>query len=138
MYPKIIFKHFQKPKNLGEIKDADGIGKEGNPMCGDIMWFYIKVDKRNKDVLKQKIINIKFQTLGCVVAIALSSILTEMVKKKTIEEVLKINQNDILKKIEVDLPHNKIHCSFLADKALKNALYNYFEKIGYKVEIKLR
>jgi len=118
MYPKIIFKHFQKPKNLGEIKDADGIGKEGNPMCGDIMWFYIKVDKRNKDVLKQKIINIKFQTLGCVVAIALSSILTEMVKKKTIEEVLKINQNDILKKIEVDLPHNKIHCSFLADKAL--------------------
>lgn len=132
-YPEIIFKHFQKPKNLGAIKNADGIGKEGNPMCGDIMWLYIKVDKRNKDVLKQKITDIKFQTLGCVVAIAISSILTEIVKGKTIEEVLKINQNDILKKMETKLPDNKVHCSFLADKALKNALNDYFKKINYRI-----
>ena len=127
-YPEIIFKHFQHPQNLGEIKAADEIGKAGNVVCGDIMWLYIKTDKRNKNPLKQKIKEIKFKTLGCVVAIGISSILTEMVKGKTVEDALKIKKKDILAKLDGSLPNNKIHCSCLADEALKNALNNYLEK----------
>ncbi len=127
-YPKVIFRHFKNPKNLGKIKDADAVGKAGNMICGDIMYLYLKTDKRNKNLLKQKIKEIKFQTLGCVVAIAISSILTEIVRGKTVEEALKINKDDILAKMDGKLPTNKIHCSFLADQALKNALNNYLKK----------
>lgn len=131
-YPEIIFKHFKNPKNFGEINNASGIGQAGNPVCGDIMKLYIKVDKKkNRDILKRKIINIKFQTLGCVVAIGISSILTEIIKNKTIEEALKINKDDILVKMDKKLPINKIHCSCLADEALKSALNDYLQK-SYK------
>ncbi len=128
-YPEIIFKHFQNPQNMGEIKDADGVGEVGNAFCGDIMKLYLKIDEVNeKQVLKRKILDIKFQTLGCVVAIAISSILTEMIKGKTVGEGLKITKDDILAKMDTVLPSNKIHCSCLADEALKAALNNYLLK----------
>lgn len=113
-------KHFKNPKNVGIIKNPDGKGRIGNMQCGDIMELYIKV-KNNK------ISDIKFQTFGCVVAVAVSSILTEMVKGKTIEQAMKITNKDILNK-SGKVPLIKIHCSILAADALKEAIYNYLYK----------
>jgi len=120
LYSKEIMKHFKTPRNVGVIKDADGVGRVGNMACGDIMELYIKV-KNNK------IIDSKFQTFGCVVALAVSSILTEMVKGKTIREAMKITSKDILKKTG-KVPPIKIHCSFLAADALKESIYDYLSK----------
>ena len=119
-YSKEIMKHFTKPKNVGVIKNADGKGRIGNMACGDIMELYIKVKN-------DKISDIKFQTFGCVVAVAVSSILTEMVKGKTIEQAMKINNKDILSK-SGKVPPIKIHCSILAADALKESIYDYLSK----------
>ena len=119
-YSKKILKYFKNPKNMGEIKKPDAIGKAGNPVCGDVMTIYIKV----KD---DKIKDIKFQTLGCAVAIAMSSILTEMVKGKTLKEAEKITGKDIVKKLG-GVPPMKFHCSVLAKEALKKAIENYRKK----------
>jgi nitrogen fixation protein NifU and related proteins len=124
-YTKEVLKHLRSPKNMGEIKNADGVGTVGNHVCGDIMKIYIKVDKKNngEEILK----DIKFQTLGCGAAIATSSALTTLVKGKTLEDALKIDKNMIIKALG-GLPQSKIHCSVLADEALKKAIKNYQEK----------
>ena len=123
-------KHFKKPKNVGKIKNADGIGKVGNIVCGDVMWFYIKV-KNNK------ISDVKFQTFGCVVAIAVSSMLTEIVKGRSLKKAINITKYDILKKAR-KVPPIKVHCSVLAADALHEAIYDYLSKNKLKIPEKLK
>lgn len=123
VYSKTIIKHFQNPKNYGRMKNPSGTGKVGNPVCGDVLWLYIKV-KKDKKTGKEIITDSKFETLGCVVAIAVSSILTTMVIGKTIEQAEKITKKDILKKIG-SVPPIKEHCSVLGAEALQKAIKNY-------------
>ncbi len=121
LYTKKVLETFKNPHNYGKIKNADGIGKVGNIVCGDVMWLYIKVDK--KEVIK----DIKFETFGCVAAISTSSTITDLAKGKTINKALKIEKNDIIKKLG-GLPSIKYHCSVLAVDALIEAVYDYFIK----------
>ena len=120
MYSKKVMEHFMSPRNVGEIKDADGIGEVGNPVCGDMMTFYIKV----KD---NKIEDVKFKTFGCGAAIAVSSMVSEMAKRKTLDEALKISNKNVAKELG-GLPKNKLHCSNLGADALHKAIENYKEK----------
>ncbi len=123
-YSEKVMEHFANPRNVGEIKDADGIGKVGNPVCGDLMWIYIKVkDNRLADV--------KFKTFGCGAAIATSSMITEMAKGKTLEEALTITRNDVAEALD-GLPPVKMHCSNLAADGLHAAIKDYLEKKGTK------
>ncbi|MFA5047797.1 MAG: iron-sulfur cluster assembly scaffold protein [Patescibacteria group bacterium] len=125
MYNEKVLKHFQKPHNQGVIRDADGVGQVGNPVCGDIMKIYIKVSKNKKG---EKIIkNIKFETLGCGAAIATSSMLTDMAKGKTLVEAAKIGKLDIANELG-GLPQAKLHCSVLAHEGLAEAIKNYQNK----------
>ena len=120
MYSKTVMDHFNNPRNTGVIEDADGIGEVGNPVCGDMMTFYIKVkDNRLEDV--------KFQTFGCVAAIAVSSMVSEMAKGKDLEEAKKITNKQVAETLE-GLPANKLHCSNLGAEALTLAIKNYQEK----------
>jgi nitrogen fixation NifU-like protein len=121
-YSDILMEHFKNPKNQGEIKDADGVGEVGNPVCGDMMKIYIKVGKNDKS--QEYLADIKFQTLGCGAAIASSSMLTEMAKRKTLEDALKITREQIAEKLG-GMPKEKIHCSVLAAEGLRNAVVNY-------------
>jgi len=126
-YSEKVMEHFANPRNVGEIKDADGIGKVGNPVCGDLMWIYIKVkDDRLEDV--------KFKTFGCGAAIATSSMITEMAKGKTLEEALKITRSDVAEELG-GLPPIKMHCSNLAADGLHAAIKDYLEKTGKKMEL---
>ncbi len=121
-YSEKVMDHFANPRNVGEIKDADGIGKVGNPVCGDLMWIYIKVkDNRLEDV--------KFKTFGCGAAIATSSMITEMAKGMTLEDALKITRNDVADALE-GLPPIKMHCSNLAADGLHAAIKDYLERSG--------
>ncbi len=122
-------KHFLKPKNQGRIKNPDAIGEAGNILCGDVMKIYLKIGKRKGKLF---IKDIKFETLGCVVAIANSSLLTEMAKGKFLDEVLKIKKDDLVKKLG-KVPPIKIHCSVLALEALHEAIYNYLKKKGLPI-----
>ncbi|RMG03862.1 MAG: Fe-S cluster assembly scaffold protein NifU [Nitrospirae bacterium] len=122
MYSKEVMDHFMNPRNVGEIPDADGVGIEGNPTCGDVMKLFIKV----KD---NKIEDIKFQTFGCGAAIAVSSMITEMAKGKTIDEAEKITKADVADKLG-GLPPQKMHCSNLGADALKKAIEDYRKKHG--------
>jgi nitrogen fixation NifU-like protein len=122
MYSKETIKRFQKPKFVGEMKDADAVGQEGNVKCGDIMKIFLKVDDKS-----EKIKDIKFQTYGCVAAIAASDAMCELAKGKTIKEALKITAKDIVKKLG-PLPAIKFHCSILGTEALHNAIKNYEER----------
>lgn len=125
-YSEKVMEHFSNPRNVGEIKDADGIGKVGNPVCGDLMWIYIKVkDNRLEDV--------KFKTFGCGAAIATSSMITEMAKGKTLEEALKITRKDVADALD-GLPPIKMHCSNLAAEGLHAAIQDYLEKSGKNIE----
>lgn len=119
-YSKKLMQHFRKPHNMGQIKNADGVGEVGNPRCGDIMKLYIKV----KD---DKINNIKFETLGCPAAIGTSSMITDLVKGKTIKAALKVTNQDVAKALG-GLPPIKMHCSNLAADALKKAIKDYYTK----------
>jgi len=124
MYTEKVLKYFYEPKNLGKIKNADGVGKVGNIACGDMMYLYIKMGKaKGKEVITAA----KFQTFGCVAAIATSSAITEMVKGKTLEEALKLSNDDVIESLE-GLPPIKIHCSVLATEALAEAIYDYLKK----------
>ena len=125
MYTEKVMDHFSHPRNQGVIKDADGVGQVGNPVCGDVMKVYIKVDKNKKgeDAIK----DIKFETLGCGAAIATSSMLTEMVKGKTIADALKVGKLDIANELG-GLPEAKLHCSILAHDALAAAVKDYQNK----------
>ena len=120
MYSEKVMEHFMNPRNVGEIKDADGVGTVGNPVCGDMMTFYIKV----KD---NRIVDIKFKTFGCGAAIAVSSMISEMARGKTLEEALKISNKDVAEELD-GLPANKMHCSNLGADALHKAIEDYLEK----------
>lgn len=124
-YSEKVIKHFQNPQNQGVIKNADAIGKEGNPVCGDVMKIYLKIEK-NKNIEDSVIKDIKFETLGCAAAIAVSSDLTEMVKGKTLKEGLSIKKDDIVDDLG-GLPKAKIHCSMLGIDALHQAINNYIK-----------
>ncbi|OPX29216.1 MAG: Fe-S cluster assembly scaffold protein NifU [Candidatus Omnitrophica bacterium 4484_171] len=119
-YTNKVLEYFKNPRNMGKIDDADGIGKVGNPVCGDVMWIYIKV-KNNK------IIDCKFQTFGCVAAVATSSIMTEIVKGKTIDGALNISNKNVVKELG-GLPDIKMHCSLLAEEGIKKAIEDYRSK----------
>jgi len=125
-YTKEVIKRFTHPKNFGEIKNADGVGRVGNPRCGDIMKLYLKVTKRGG---KEIIQDIKFHTLGCAAAIATSDMACDLVKGKTLKEALKIDYQKIIKALG-DLPPIKIHCSILAREGLKAAVENYEKRKG--------
>jgi len=129
-YSEKVMDHFMNPRNVGEIADADGIGEEGNPVCGDLMTFYIKVkDNRLSDV--------KFKTFGCGAAIAVSSIVSEMAMGKTIEEAQKITPALVAKELG-GLPKHKYHCSNLGAQALNRAIDDYLVKQGKKVKTRRR
>ena len=124
-YNQKVFDHFKNPRNLGKIKNYDGVGKVGNIVCGDVMWLYIKVDKNKKG--KEIIADAKFETFGCAAAIATSSMITELAKGKALGGALKINREVIVKELG-GLPPVKIHCSVLAADALAEAIYDYLKK----------
>ena len=124
-YSEKVMQEFLNPKNMGKIEGADGIGKVGNPVCGDVMWIYIKVED-------ERIVDVKFQTFGCVAAIATSSKVTQLVKGKTVEEALKITNKAVAEALD-GLPPIKMHCSLLAEEGIKAAIEDYMkrrEKLG--------
>ncbi len=120
MYSQKVMDHFSNPRNVGEIPDADGVGMEGNPTCGDAMQIFIKVEN---DI----IVDAKFKTFGCGAAIAVSSMVTEMVKGKTIEEALNISKEAVAAELD-GLPPQKLHCSNLGADALRKAIEDYRSK----------
>ena len=122
LYSEIVMDHFQNPRNVGEIKDADGVGEAGNPRCGDIMKIYIKVENDH-------IVDIKFKTFGCASAIASSSMATELVMGKTIEEAWNITNSAVAKALD-GLPPIKMHCSVLAEEAIHGAINDYRRRQG--------
>lgn len=125
MYTKTVMDHFKNPRNVGVIENADGVGEVGNPLCGDMMSIYLKI----KD---EQIDDIKFQTFGCGAAIAVSSMLTEMAKGKSLDDAKKISNKDVAEALE-GLPKNKLHCSNLGADALKLAIQDYeYKKAGKK------
>ena len=122
MYSEKVMDHFRNPRNVGEIEDANGIGEVGNPQCGDIMKIYLKVEDN-------KIEDIKFKTFGCGSAIASSSIATELIKGKTVEEAWQLTNKAVIEALD-GLPPVKIHCSVLAEEAIHKAINNYRENSG--------
>lgn len=122
MYSDKVMDHFQNPRNVGKMDDADGIGEVGNAKCGDIMKMYIKV---NDGVIS----DVKFNTFGCGSAIATSSMATEMIKGKKIEDALEISNKAVVEALD-GLPTHKIHCSVLAEEAVKAAVKDYYDKNG--------
>lgn len=129
-YSKQVIDHFQNPKNFGKITDPSAIGKVGNPVCGDMMHLYIKVkqSKQGEEFLS----DIKFQTFGCVAALATSSAITELAKGKTLKEAININSKQLVDSLG-QLPPVKIHCSVLAADALHEAIYNYLKKTNQDI-----
>jgi len=123
VYSKKVMEHFMNPRNMGEILDADGVGRVGNPVCGDLMTIYIKV----KDNV---IADMKFKTFGYGGAIATSSMVTELVNGKTIEDALKVTNKDVAEELD-GLPPLKMRCSLLAEEGIKAAIEDYFNKIKY-------
>ena len=117
LYSEKVMEHFKNPRNVGEIENPDGVGRVGNPVCGDVMELYIKVNDGT-------IVDAKFKTFGCGAAIATSSMVTEMVKGKNIEEALKISNKAVAEALD-GLPAVKMHCSVLAEEALKSAIEDY-------------
>src|SRR3972149_1165947 len=120
IYSDTVMDHFMHPRNVGEIENPDGVGEVGNPVCGDMMTFYIKVkDNRLEDV--------KYKTFGCGAAIAVSSMVSELAIGKTLDEAMQINANTVAKELD-GLPKNKMHCSNLGDEALHKAIEDYLNK----------
>ncbi len=126
MYSKTVMEHFSNPRNMGEMEDADAIGKVGNPVCGDLIWIYIKV---KDDVIT----DVSFKTFGCAAAIATSSMITELTKGKTLKEAYQITRTDVAENLE-GLPPIKMHCSNLAADGLHKAIEEYLEKTGRTIE----
>jgi nitrogen fixation NifU-like protein len=123
LYSEKVMDHFQNPRNVGKMEDADGVGEVGNAKCGDIMKMYIKVDEN------QVITDVKFNTFGCGSAIATSSMATEMIKGKKIDEALELSNRAVVEALD-GLPPAKIHCSVLAEEAVKAAVKDYYDKNG--------
>jgi len=120
MYTQKVLDHFKNPHNQGALADANAVGQEGNPVCGDVMKIYLKIEN---NIIK----DVKFETLGCAAAIAVSSDLTDMVKGKTLDEALAITKDDVVKDLG-GLPPVKVHCSMLGVDALQKAIENYKNK----------
>lgn len=125
LYSEKVMDHFKNPRNVGEIEDADGVGEVGNPVCGDIMKMYLKIEN---DV----IVDCKFKTFGCGSAIATSSMATELIKGKTVQEALELSNKAVVEALD-GLPARKIHCSVLAEEAIKSALVDYYTRKGLKL-----
>ena len=126
LYTDTVMDHFMNPRNVGEIPDADGVGEVGNAKCGDIMKMYIKVkDNRIDDV--------KFETFGCGSAIASSSMATEMIKGKAIDEALAVTNKQVVEALG-GLPAHKLHCSVLAEESIKSAVRDYYDKNGIEYD----
>ncbi|NLO10231.1 MAG: Fe-S cluster assembly scaffold protein NifU [Clostridiales bacterium] len=127
MYTKKVMDHFSNPRNMGEIENPSGVGTVGNAKCGDIMRMYLDIDDKG-------IINdVKFKTFGCGAAVATSSIATELVKGKTVEDALKVTNKAVVEALD-GLPPVKVHCSLLAEEAIHAALWDYAERKGIKIE----
>ncbi len=122
LYSEKVMDHFTNPRNVGEIEDANGIGEVGNAKCGDIMKMYLKVEEGI-------IVDVKFKTFGCGAAVATSSMATEMVKGKSIDDALKLTNKAVVEALE-GLPQVKIHCSVLAEQAIKSAVADYYRRQG--------
>ena len=122
MYTEKVMDHFANPRNVGELKDANAVGQVGNMKCGDIMKIYLKIEN---DIIE----DVKFQTFGCGAAVATSSMATELVKGKPISEALKLTNSAVVEALE-GLPPAKIHCSVLAEEAIKSALADYYRRQG--------
>ena len=122
LYSEKVMDHFTNPRNVGEIEDANGVGEVGNAKCGDIMKMYLKIEN---GVIE----DVKFKTFGCGAAIATSSMATEMIKGKTVEDALKLTNSAVVEALE-GLPPVKIHCSVLAEQAIKTALADYYTRQG--------
>lgn len=129
LYSEKVMDHFSHPRNVGEIPDADGVGTVGNAKCGDIMQMFIKVNKET-----QIIEDVKFKTFGCGAAIATSSMATELVKGKSIDDALQLTNAAVVEALE-GLPPVKVHCSVLAEEAIKAAVADYYKKNGIDKEI---
>ncbi len=128
-YSEKVMDHFTNPRNVGEIENADGVGTVGNAKCGDIMKMYLKIED---DVIT----DCKFKTFGCGAAIATSSMATELIKGKSVEDALKLTNKAVVEALE-GLPPVKVHCSVLAEEAVKTAVANYYEKIGKPVDFEI-
>ncbi len=126
MYSEKVMDHFMNPRNVGEIENADGVGQVGNVKCGDIMKMYLKIED-------EVIVDVKFKTFGCGSAIATSSIATEMIKGKTIQDALKLTNRAVVDALD-GLPAQKVHCSVLAEQAVKSALFDYAQKRNIVLE----
>ena len=126
LYSDKVMDHFMNPRNVGEIADADGVGEVGNAKCGDIMKMYLKI----KD---GKINDVKFETFGCASAIASSSMATELIKGKTIDEALAVTNKQVVDELD-GLPAHKLHCSVLAEEAIKKALKDYYDRNGIEYD----
>lgn len=122
IYSEKVMDHFANPRNVGEIIDADGVGQVGNPKCGDIMKMYIKIDN---DIIT----DVKFKTFGCGAAIATSSMATELIKGKSIKEALNLTNKAVMDALD-GLPPVKVHCSVLAEQAIKSAIADYYTRQG--------
>lgn len=122
MYSDKVMDHFSNPRNVGEIENADGVGEVGNPKCGDIMKMYLKIDNNI-------ITDVKFKTFGCGAAVATSSMATELIKGKSVDEALQLTNKAVIEALD-GLPPAKIHCSVLAEQAVKSALSDYYKKQG--------
>lgn len=128
MYSDKVMDHFQNPRNVGEIEDASGVGTVGNAKCGDIMRIYLNIDDETHVIR-----DCKFKTFGCGAAVATSSMATEMVKGKTIEEAMQVTNKAVMEALD-GLPPVKVHCSLLAEEAIHAALWDYAEKHGIRIE----
>lgn len=129
-YSEKVVEHYTNPRNVGKIENASGIGEVGNPVCGDIMKMFIKVENNI-------ITDVKFKTFGCGAAIATSSISTEMIKGKTLEEALKLKNTDVVQSLG-GLPPVKLHCSVLAEEAIHEAIADYYRKEGKMSEEEIK
>ena len=126
LYSEKVMDHFTNPRNVGEIENADGVGEVGNAKCGDIMKMFLKIDDG-------VITDVKFKTFGCGAAVATSSIATEMIKGKKLEDALKLTNKAVIEALD-GLPDSKIHCSVLAEQALKAAIADYYKRNGVDPE----
>lgn len=124
MYSEKVMDHFSNPRNVGEIADANAIGEVGNPQCGDIMKIYMKINE-DTNIIE----DVKFKTFGCGAAIATSSMATELVKGKSVEDALKMTNKAVVEALD-GLPPVKLHCSVLAEEAVQSAIFNYYERQG--------
>ena len=129
-YSEKVMDHLTNPRNVGEIEDASGVGVVGNAKCGDIMKIYLKIDEN--DVIT----DCKFKTFGCGAAIATSSMATELIKGKTVAEALTLTNSAVVEALE-GLPPVKVHCSVLAEEAVKSALADYYTKIGRPIDFEI-